>query len=69
MLFVDAKAGTEANFKDVYHTAMPKFRSEPGVITYQLSQLEEDATQFVTFEKFRSNEAFQFHLNSLLFSR
>ncbi|MCS3798560.1 antibiotic biosynthesis monooxygenase [Niastella sp. OAS944] len=63
MLFVDAKAGTQGEFKDVYHVAMPQFRSEPGVITYQLSQLEEDDTQFVTYEKFRSNEAFQYHLN------
>jgi quinol monooxygenase YgiN len=63
MLFVDAKAGTEENFKAIYHTAMPQFRSEPGVVTYQLSQLNEDKTQFVTFEKFRSNDAFQYHLN------
>jgi quinol monooxygenase YgiN len=63
MLFVDAKSGTEENFKAVYHTAMPQFRSEPGVVTYQLSQLNEDKTQFVTFEKFRSNDAFQYHLN------
>lgn len=63
MLFVDAKAGTQQRFKDVYHVAMPQFRSEHGVITYQLSQLEEDDTQFVTYEKFRSNAAFQYHLN------
>ncbi|WP_264537481.1 putative quinol monooxygenase [Flavobacterium sp. N1736] len=63
MLFVDAKPGTEENFKNVYHTAMPQFRSEPGVVTYQLSQLNDDSTQFVTFEKFRSNDAFQYHLN------
>ncbi len=53
----------EDNFKAVYHTAMPQFRSEPGVVTYQLSQLNDDKTQFVTFEKFRSNDAFQYHLN------
>jgi quinol monooxygenase YgiN len=63
ILFVDAKKGTEENFKTVYHTAMPQFRSEPGVVTYQLSQLKEDNSQFVTFEKFRSKDAFQFHLN------
>lgn len=62
MLFVDAKPGTENEFKDVYHHAMPQFRSEPGVINYQLSQLEEDSTQFVTYEKFRNEDAFQFHL-------
>jgi len=62
MLFVDAKAGTEHHFKTVYHTAMPQFRSEPGVITYQLSQLETDSTQFVTYEKFRNEDAFQYHL-------
>jgi quinol monooxygenase YgiN len=62
MLFVDAKAGTEDHFKKVYHTAMPQFRGEPGVVTYQLSQLEEDSTQFVTYEKFRGEEAFQYHL-------
>jgi quinol monooxygenase YgiN len=62
MLFVDSKPGTEATFKTVYHTAMPQFRSEPGVINYQLSQLEEDSTQFVTYEKFRNDEAFQYHL-------
>ena len=63
MLFVDAKPGTQEVFKDVYHVAMPQFRGEPGVVTYQLSALEEDDTQFVTYEKFRSNEAFQYHLN------
>ncbi|NII27585.1 antibiotic biosynthesis monooxygenase [Pseudoflavitalea sp. X16] len=63
MLFVDSKAGTEGAFKDVYHRAMPQFRGEPGVINYQLSQLEEDSTQFVTYEKFRSEDAFQYHLS------
>lgn len=63
MLFVDAKSGTEANFTEVYHKAMPQFRSEAGVVTYQLSQFEEDKSQFVTFEKFRSKDAFQYHLN------
>ncbi|WP_343674501.1 antibiotic biosynthesis monooxygenase family protein [Chitinophaga sp.] len=63
MLFVDCKAGTEGRFKEVYHTAMPQFRSEPGVINYQLSQLEEDSTRFVTYEKFRNEGAFQYHLN------
>jgi quinol monooxygenase YgiN len=63
MLFVDAKVGTQETFKDVYHVAMPQFRSEPGVVIYQLSQLQGDNTQFVTYEKFRSKEAFQYHLN------
>ncbi len=63
MLFVDAKKGTEQNFKDTYHIAMPQFRSEPGVVTYQLSEIEGDETQFVTYEKFRSNNAFQYHLH------
>ena len=62
MLFVDAKAGTEKQFKDVYHKAMPQFRSEAGVINYQLSQLETDSTRFVTYEKFRDEDAFQYHL-------
>jgi quinol monooxygenase YgiN len=62
MLFVDSKLGTETHFKAVYHTAMPQFRSEPGVINYQLSQLEEDSSQFVTYEKFRNEDAFQYHL-------
>lgn len=62
MLFVDSKPGTEADFKKVYHAAMPQFRSEPGVINYQLSQLEGDGTQFVTYEKFRNEDAFQYHL-------
>lgn len=62
MLFVDSKTGTEASFKAVYHTAMPEFRGEPGVINYQLSQLEHDSSQFVTYEKFRNEDAFQFHL-------
>lgn len=62
MLFVDSKPGTENEFKKVYHTAMPQFRSEAGVINYQLSQLKEDSTQFVTYEKFRNEDAFQYHL-------
>lgn len=63
MLFVDSKKGTEENFKKLYETAMPEFRSEPGVITYGLSQFENDRTQFVTYEKFRNEDAFQYHLN------
>jgi quinol monooxygenase YgiN len=62
VLFVDAKIGTQQNFKTIYHEAMPKFRSELGVVTYQLSEIEGNETQFVTYEKFRSNEAFQYHL-------
>jgi len=62
MLFVDTKAGTEHIFKNVYHIAMPLFRTETGVIQYQLSQLEDDETQFVTYEKFRNEDAFQYHL-------
>jgi len=63
MLFVDAKPGTQQVFEDVYHVAMPQFRGEAGVVTYQISQLEEDDTQFVTYEKFRDDEAFQYHLS------
>jgi quinol monooxygenase YgiN len=62
MLFVDAKKGTQENFKTIYHRAMPQFRGEPGVVTYQLSEIEGDATRFVTYEKFRSEGAFQYHL-------
>jgi quinol monooxygenase YgiN len=62
MLFVNAKKGTQQDFKNIYHQAMPQFRSEPGVVTYQLSEIEGDDTQFVTYEKFRSEEAFQYHL-------
>ena len=63
MLFVDSQPGTETNFKSVYHTAMPQFRGEPGVINYQLSQVADDQSQFVTYEKFRNEAAFQYHLN------
>ncbi|GAO44680.1 putative quinol monooxygenase [Flavihumibacter petaseus] len=62
MLFVDAKTGTENQFRETYHKAMPEFRSEAGVINYQLSQLQSDNTQFVTYEKFRNEETFQYHL-------
>lgn len=62
MLFVDAKPGTENEFKKLYHAAMPAFRNEAGVIAYQLSQSPSDKTKFVTYEKFRSEEAFQYHL-------
>lgn len=62
MLFVDSKDGTQDEFKAAYHVAMPQFRSEPGVVTYQVSQLRGEDTKFVTYEKFRSEEAFQYHL-------
>ena len=63
MLFVDSKPGTEDVFEKVYHTAMPAFRGEKGVINYQLSRFIADSTKFVTYEKFRSDDAFQYHLN------
>lgn len=62
LLFVDSQPGTEAEFKAIYHEAMPQFRSERGVINYQLSELEADSTRFVTYEKFRNEAAFQYHL-------
>lgn len=62
MLFVDAKPGTAKSFQRIYHAAMPQFRSEPGVVNYQLSQFEDDSTRFVTYEKFRNEDAFQYHL-------
>src|SRR6478672_11310114 len=62
MLFVDSKEGTQDEFKGAYHVAMPQFRSEPGVVIYQFSQLLGEDTKFVTYEKFRSEEAFQYHL-------
>ena len=63
MLFVDAKKGTQQRFKTIYHKAMPQFRSEPGVVTYQISEIEGDNCQFVTYEKFRNKDAFTYHLN------
>lgn len=63
MLFVDAQPGTEQEFRNRYEVAMPEFRSETGVVTYQLSVLRHDVTQFVTYEKFRDEAAFQYHLN------
>ncbi|MEI9920929.1 MAG: antibiotic biosynthesis monooxygenase family protein [Bacteroidota bacterium] len=62
MLFVDCLPGTENNFMSVYHTAMPQFRGEPGVVNYQLSQFVDDNTRFVTYEKFRNEDAFKYHL-------
>lgn len=62
MLFVDSKAGTQDEFKTIYHAAMPALRGQPGVVTYQLSQIENERAKFVTFEKFRSDAAFAAHL-------
>jgi len=63
MLFVDSKQGTENEFRKVYHSAMPPFRAEVGVINYQLSRFEDDSSRFVTYEKFRNEDAFKYHLN------
>lgn len=62
MLFVDSREGTQDAFKATYHRAMPLFRSQPGVVTYQLSRVLGDDSRFVTYEKFRSDAAFQSHL-------
>lgn len=62
MLFVSANPGTQQVFTERYHIAMPEFRSEPGVVTYQLTQIKEDDTKFITYEKFRNADALQEHL-------
>ncbi|CCH52723.1 hypothetical protein BN8_01742 [Fibrisoma limi BUZ 3] len=62
MLFVDAKPGTQDEFKKRYHAAMPAIRGEDGVVTYQLTQLDGLDTRFLTYEKFRNAEALQIHL-------
>ncbi|WP_420147384.1 putative quinol monooxygenase [Spirosoma sp.] len=62
MLFVDARPGTQDEFKKRYHAAMPSIRGEAGVVTYQLTQLNGAKTKFLTYEKFRNPEALQTHL-------
>jgi quinol monooxygenase YgiN len=62
MLFVDAIPGTGEEFKKRYHAAMSQIRGEAGVVTYQLTQVQEGDSKFITYEKFRSAQALQDHL-------
>jgi quinol monooxygenase YgiN len=62
MLFVNAIPGTGDEFKQRYHAAMPQIRGEAGVVTYQLTQVQEGDSKFITYEKFRSEQALQDHL-------
>jgi len=63
MLILQALEGTQDKFQLAYHKAMPAFRDEEGVITYQLSVDDQDKTQFLTYEKFRNQASFDFHLS------
>lgn len=62
LLFVHARQGTEEEFKQLFHEAMPQLRSTDGIVIYQLSQFLDNKTRFVTFEKFRDDAVFQAHL-------
>lgn len=62
MLFVEALPGTGPEFKKRYHAAMPQIRGEAGVVTYQLTQVAGTEDKFITYEKFRSEQALQDHL-------
>jgi quinol monooxygenase YgiN len=62
MLLVDVKDGTEALFKSINHDVMATLRHEPGVLTFQFSQVADHKTKFIVYKQFRSWDTFQYHL-------
>lgn len=62
MLFVDVKEDTENHFKSINDVLLSAFLNEPGMLTFQLSQLSYHKTRFVVYKKFRDWDAFRYHL-------
>jgi quinol monooxygenase YgiN len=62
MLMVDVKDGTEDLFISLNHEVMSSLRHEPGVLSFQLSQVVRHKTRFIIYKKFRNWDAFQYHL-------
>lgn len=62
MLFVNVKAGTENHFRTINRDVMPVLREDPGLLTFQLSQVSSHKTRFIVYKKFRNWDAFQYHI-------
>ncbi len=62
MLLVDVKDGTEDHFRSINHDMVSALRNEPGLLTFQFSQVAHHKTSFIVFKQFRNWDTFQYHL-------
>ena len=64
MARISAKAGSAAQLRNVLKELARSTRTEPGCISYELFQDEENTLDFVTIEHWRDRQAAEAHLST-----
>ena len=61
---VRLQSGTSEEFLDAYRWMRPLVMQDPGAILYELHCSAEDPDEFIFYERYESEEAFQYHLST-----
>lgn len=68
MIIVTAKVklqpGKSEEFLAAYRWMKPQVMQDPGAILYSLHRAPEDPDMFLFYEKYESEEAFEYHLST-----
>lgn len=68
MLIVTAKvrmqSGKTEEFVEAVRVMKPKVMQDPGAIRYSLYRSADDPDQFLFYEEYESEEAFEYHLST-----
>ena len=68
MLIITAKVrlqtGTREEFLDAYRWMRPLVMQDPGAILYELHCSAEDPDEFIFYEHYESEQAFEYHLST-----
>lgn len=64
-----ARAGEEAEIERILRTLVPLTHQEPGCLTYTALRSTEDPLEFLLFEQYRDQAAFDAHCDSDYFKR
>jgi quinol monooxygenase YgiN len=68
VLIISAKVrlqtGTREEFLDAYRWMRPLVMQDPGAMVYELHCSAEDPDEFIFYERYESQEAFDYHLST-----
>ena len=68
MLIITAKvrlqSGTSEEFLDAYRWMHPLVMQDPGAVQYSLHRSAEDPDEFIFYERYESEDAFEYHLST-----
>jgi quinol monooxygenase YgiN len=61
---VKLQSGTSEVFLDAYRWMRPLVMMDPGAVQYSLHRSAENPDEFIFYERYESEEAFEYHLST-----